>query len=549
MSSSTPETYYQTVKQCITGINGCYIPLRSLYASNDYFQVCEVATDLMYHNTTSLYNARAEYSPSIPRFGTNIWNNGYLGVMRCNAMYAAIERSPLTEEEKLPLIGEVVVLRAFYYYILTNNFKDVPFYTEEVTDANNDRISTLPRMSASDTRNYLIDELHTWLVELDALPRIKTYAPENEHRIGAAVGFMLAGKMCLWENRWKDAIEFFGYLEDIYGNGAGAPDGALAQYKLSDIKFRNRYTGESIFELPGYAKDYGLRVTNQLASRSTPMRNSSATEGDSSQDSGVTDDDNEMVDLSLKTDVYNGVCIPELGTESRTTSPYRPTDYFWKTLMPPTSTDKRRSTYDPEEAALGNNVLIGEGDNGGYMAWCYLGWNKDDNRKEVDARVLFFSSTANISKRPYLGDKFWCPGMIYTQDSNNLKIFRFAGVLLNLAEAHLRMGDMDKSCAYVNQIKYRAGINPISPGEFADEEELLAEIQRESARELFGEFNRRHDLVRWGIWQDQCINYGGSSLATNVKAAPCLEYYPIPDQQVVLSNGALDNSEYDKYQL
>ena len=145
ISNSTPETYYHTPMQCRTGLNGCYIPLRSLYGSLSYFEVCEGASDLIYHSTSTMYNSQCDISQSLPRFGTTMWTQCYTGVMRCNAMYAAIERAPLTDEEKAPLFAECVILRAFYYYILTINFGDVPYYWEEVTDANNDKISQLPR--------------------------------------------------------------------------------------------------------------------------------------------------------------------------------------------------------------------------------------------------------------------------------------------------------------------------------------------------------------------------------------------------------------------
>ena len=185
ISASEPSTYYQTVPQCKTGLNGCYIPLKDLYRNADYFEACEVAADLIYHNTDSYYDAMCRYSQSEPRFGNTIWTQAYRGVMRCNAMYASIERSPLSEEEKAPLLAECEILRAFYYYILTINFGDVPYYWEEVTDANNDKISQLPRMSAVDLRDQLMKNLEYWLIEKKALPYIKTYDPANEYRIGS----------------------------------------------------------------------------------------------------------------------------------------------------------------------------------------------------------------------------------------------------------------------------------------------------------------------------------------------------------------------------
>ena len=86
----------------------------------------------------------------------------------------------------------------------------------------------------------------------------------------------------------------------------------------------------------------------------------------------------------------------------------------------------------------------------------------------------------------------------------------------------------------------------------------MKDLQQESGRELLGEFTRRHNLVRWGIWYDQVVNYSkypsGSSQKDNdivefVKEGPCREYYPIPDTQIILSNYNLSNPEYDKYGL
>lgn len=47
--------------------------------------------------------------------------------MYCNAAINGIENSPLEENEKLPLLGEGKIMRAFYYYLLTSFFGDVPF--------------------------------------------------------------------------------------------------------------------------------------------------------------------------------------------------------------------------------------------------------------------------------------------------------------------------------------------------------------------------------------------------------------------------------------
>lgn len=563
---SQPTTYYQTFAQCRTGINGCYIPLRSLYANGDYFEVCEVAADLIYHNSDSYYDAMCNYTQSIPRFGSSIWNQGYLGVMRCNAMYAAIERSPLTDDEKATLLAETVILRAFYYYILTINFGDVPYYFEEVTDANNDRIANLPRMSAIELRDKLMDELEYWLLEKRALPKIKTYDPSNEYRIGMMVGCVIGGKLALWNKRFDRALDFFQPIYDVYasenaystdpitGEVSNTPSNALLGYSLKDVMFRNRYVAESIFELPGYAKDYGFKVTQNLASRCTPMRSSNVSEG---ADDDILDDSEEGATHEQQDDYYNGIRIPELGVNARTTSPYRPTHYFHAKLMPYNAKDRRRSVYDTSKAASNIEELVEDG--GGWLAWCHKGCKYEHENPETDAKVYFFTSVADGNAVPFLGDKFWCPGMVYTQDSNNLKIFRFAHVLLDMAEAYMRCDQWDMAFECLNASKKRAGFELLSGGH-QDEKQFMQELQEESARELFGEFTRRHNLVRWGMWYDQVVNYakagkastsnpGNCDIVSYVVEGPCREYYPIPDQQLVLSNYNLSNPEYDKYGL
>ena len=547
ISSSEPSTYYQTVPQCISGLNGCYIPLRSIYSSGDYFEACEVASDLIYHTTASYYDGHCDYTQSIPRFGSSLWSNCYLGVMRCNAMFAAIERAPFEESEKKPLYAECEILRAFYYYLLTINFGNVPYYFEEVTDANNDRISQLPRMDATELRDILIKNLEHWLIDEQALPLIKTYAPENEYRIGAMVGFVIAGKLAMWNKDWDKAILFFDEVIKVYGcpdpDGNLVPLEMLMGYKLKDVMFRVRYAEESIFELPAYDKDYGLKVTHGIASRCSPFRRSTIVEGgdiSGDDDESIVDD---TVDTSKKDDMYDGIRIPEMGKEMRTTDPYKVSKYMYNTLMKYNSGDKRRAVYDPNKFSLDEINEVEDG--GGWLAWCYAGWGPEEDMNTVPRHMMWFATTKSATGRPLLGDKFWCPGMVYTQDSNNKKIFRLAHVLFDMAEAKMRMGQWEEANGYLNASRKRAGLQELA---FYTEEEFMEELQKESARELFGEFTRRHNLVRWGIFYDQILKYSDDTrLKDNLREAPCREYYPIPDVQIVLSNHNLDNNEYAKY--
>jgi len=128
-------------------------------------------------------------------------------------------------------------------------------------------------------------------------------------------------------------------------------------------------------------------------------------------------------------------------------------------------------------------------------------------------------------------------------DSNNYKIFRYADAVLMMAECYAQKGDAANAMKYMNYTRARGGIDPLSG--IADKEDLLQELRDERARELGGEMHRKFDLVRWGIWYNQTVQYNtvNSILKNNIR--PCHRYYPIPDTECALSGYILTNDEYN----
>ena len=153
-------------------------------------------------------------------------------------------------------MAEAKVLRAFYYYLLTSFFGDVPFYTDDVSDHEVlDRVAKLPRMSAEATRTALIEDLESCL---GALPLIRTSEAAG-NRAGAAMGHMLIAKLAMWNKDYDKALEAIAVLEQIYGDD-------LSAYPVSDIPFRMKNTPESIFEVQHTYTAGGLIYTSNVAS-------------------------------------------------------------------------------------------------------------------------------------------------------------------------------------------------------------------------------------------------------------------------------------------
>lgn len=518
------DKYYRSVEQIKTGLNACYSPLKLIYTNMGFWEMCECATDLMYLNIDNQIDAVCDIAPARPGAASLVWQRGYQGVSRTNNMLfytdRAVSEGYINENEAAPLYAEAAVLRSFYWYLLTSTFGDVPFYTERVTEENRTKIVKLPRMSATEIRNFCIEELRK---NLSAMPARRTYDSGTDYRVGRALGLMLGGRLCLWNKDWDGALEFFGQLETIYGD--------LSQYPLSDVPFSVKYSRESIWEVPNIYEANGLQIVGTLASWTTPLRAQNT----------VSD---EFAQEDIISDIYYGIGIPELGSHAMTYTSVRPTPFLCQNLLPYLSDDLRSGEYsNGSKTARGGS---------GNLAWRWLGYDPDDAGRTGEKQVMFFGSKnadgtwsrMNQSSTPWLGNKFWCPDMRSTRDANNYKIFRYAGAVLGLAEANLMKGDVASSLHYLNMVRSRAGLSDLSLADVGGNADLLMEeIRRECAKELLGEYNRKFDLVRWGIWYERTRQYNtGSLISQNVR--PCNRYWPIPADQVAASGGVLTNKEY-----
>jgi len=261
--------------------------------------------------------------------------------------------------------------------------------------------------------------------------------------------------------------------------------GDLNQYSYEDVCFRNKNTPESIFEINHEYEEGGINyVAPYNLAISSVVMPYPRTAG---------------------TDIYDSVTIPELGDRCNCYTPLRPTTYM-KGVVAPSGTSDVRRDYNISTGWNGATY-------GGGSVW--------------------------------MGPKFWCFNIYRAYDNNNYKIFRYADAILLLAEAWCEKSNYSKSVEYLNMVRKRAQIDDYA---FQSAVKLRGEIRDERGRELFGEWGRKFDLVRWGIWYDQVLAYNTYSLVQqNIR--PCHEYYPIPDVQCARSGGKLSNPEYDKYNL
>jgi len=100
-------------------------------------------------------------------------------------------------------------------------------------------------------------------------------------------------------------------------------------------------------------------------------------------------------------------------------------------------------------------------------------------------------------KEDLIVDQSYFQGMQYI----NLRVMRYAEVLLLAAEAHVLAGTGAKADEYVNIVRDRARLAPLSGV-------TLADVKNEKRLEFFNECLRYVDLVRWGDAESVLANQG-----------------------------------------
>lgn len=136
-------------------------------------------------------------------------------------------------------------------------------------------------------------------------------------------------------------------------------------------------------------------------------------------------------------------------------------------------------------------------------------------------------SVPTIAQQYWNGKAYTYPAerIQYAQNKNhweNIKIIRYADIILIASEAAFQTGNPTKATTYLNMIRSRAGLPNITA--------TLAAIKNERRFEFAMEFERFYDLVRWG---DAITVLAAKGYAERNK------YFPIPQEAIDKSQGVL----------
>lgn len=124
------------------------------------------------------------WTPSTPGIINNLWNWLYNSVFKANLAIDLLTKASTPDPAK---IAEAKVLRAFYYYLLVDDFGNVPFYTE-----NNLTVDQIPQANRKEVFDFIEKEL---LENVDKLSETK--GGEYYGRFNKWAGYTLLAKLYL----------------------------------------------------------------------------------------------------------------------------------------------------------------------------------------------------------------------------------------------------------------------------------------------------------------------------------------------------------------
>ena len=151
----------------------------------------------------------------------------------------------------------------------------------------------------------------------------------------------------------------------------------------------------------------------------------------------------------------------------------------------------------------------------------------------------------------YFNQKYYNPPYTYTgsQASDNFPIYRYADALLLLAECLVEQGRAGEAQPYLDQVRARAGLDPVP----ATKQSVLLERRHELAFE-----NKRWtDLIRAGQAIEVMTAFGNYWLETDdpeyvdrdvhFKVTPARLLYPFPIRELRINRNLNQNPGYQGY--
>lgn len=416
-----------------------YLPLN---ASTDEFTAPTRGGGAWFDNGRWIYLANHTWNATAPDLN-DTWDWCYTGIATCNNTLGILNDSQTQVAGKESALAELRGLRAFFYYLLCDNFGSVPVKTETSAAGN------VAQSSRAEVFAFIESELKAIIPLLKPTNHPQTYSKFTRETAQTLLAKLYLNALVYTGTpRWTDAVT---QCNAVVASGKFS----LNKNYFADFAPDNRANGsyvENIFVIPYDKTDYRFDDFTGMSPNLFTMH------------PGLKDK------YGLSESPWNGFCaIAD----------------FYNSLD---DKDVRKQGWiaGPQYDASGQPVVY----NGKPLVlnpnWTSL-QQADDND---GARMVKFGMQS--------GNK-------YRLQDNNFPVFRYADVLMMRGEAAFRAGNVASALTDFNAVRSRAGLTGYTPATLTLNE-ILAERGREFYFENWRRNDLiRFDRFGNGTWQFKTV--------------------------------------------
>lgn len=231
-------SFLQTSEDAVQAINAAYESLLFNNANNNfYWAFAEVTSDEAIVGGDGSRAGIVEldfftYTPRTQEFN-DFWKVNYNGISQCNTVIEKVPGIEMDETLKNRILGEAYFLRAYYYFLLTQVFGDVPLLIR-VTPPDELKIPKTPKAEIYDQIVADCDQAAAWL-PVD-------YPGAQTGRATKGSAYALAAKTFIYQKDWNKALE---YITKVKGLGIYA---LVADYQ-DNFQKETQNNSESVWEI------------------------------------------------------------------------------------------------------------------------------------------------------------------------------------------------------------------------------------------------------------------------------------------------------------
>lgn len=400
------------------------------------------------------------------------WDNCYNYIRTINILFDKAQTYPGSQTEIARYVGEAHFFRAYNYFTLLKTFGGVPIVLK-VLDTDSPELTTA-RSSRYDVVNLILSDLDAAIANL---PIEQNIPDKDKGRISKWGAEAFKARVLLYEATWR---KYNGTSTDFAGSGQ--PDGD----RVNDFLDEAIALCQDVMSKGGY-KIWNYNSNDKIKNQSNLYLFNLEDAG--SNPAGLTKaSNNEFILYS----VYDVTLRPGGTNLTHTVGLMNPSRKLMDMFL---CTDGK--PIDKSNLFEGYHKTGDEYKNRDYRMMNYT----NGGMLPVPGSITLKSGLGGYGCTKFASYNY--PAYRKANDeSPNYPILRLAEVYLNYAEAcYERNGKVtDAQLAGINELRTRAGVAALTNALVENNGmDMLEEIRRERAVELYMEGFRFDDLKRWGV--------------------------------------------------